>query len=175
MTKKSQQTDHFSWIILAAFLILSASHLYCRFDVSCYIEGMFVKAWAGQSDTTSVPVSSASQVVMPQKIQPNVANVSTTTGRNPFMVPARLLTPTTTPSTNGGNNNATSYASATPVLRGIVASGTTKLAIIEFNNSSNYYKNGQTIGEYTLNSIGSNSVELGHPQNSLHLTLGRNN
>ena len=61
------------------------------------------------------------------------------------------------------------------VLRGIINNGVKQLAIIEFNNTSNYYKDGQSFGDYTVAAIGIDSVDLSHPQNPLHLTLGRNN
>ena len=153
MRKQQEKTDRLSLIILAAFLVLSTSHFMCRFDASGYIEGLFEKAWAGQ-------VQSEAQVQ--------------TIARNPFMAPAAMLNkPTVHPGAVIGGG-APVYA-AQPVLRGIINNGVKQLAIIEFNNTSNYYKDGQSFGDYTVTSIGIDSVDLSHPQNPLHLTLGRNN
>ena len=148
MRKQQEKTDRLSLIILAAFLVLSTSHFMCRFDASGYIEGLFEKAWAGQ-------VQSEAQV------QPAAAVV------------AMLNKPTVHPGAVIGGG-APVYA-AQPVLRGIINNGVKQLAIIEFNNTSNYYKDGQSFGDYTVAAIGIDSVDLSHPQNPLHLTLGRNN
>lgn len=156
MRKQQEKTDRLSLIILAAFLVLSTSHFMCRFDASGYIEGLFEKAWAGQVQA-----------------EPAAAKVQTI-ARNPFMAPAAMLNkPTVHPGAVIGGG-APVYA-AQPVLRGIINNGVKQLAIIEFNNTSNYYKDGQSFGDYTVAAIGIDSVDLSHPQNPLHLTLGRNN
>ena len=90
------------------------------------------------------------------------------------MAPAAMLNkPTVHPGAVIGGG--TPVYAAQPVLRGIINNGVKQLAIIEFNNTSNYYKDGQSFGDYTVAAIGTDSVDLSHPQNPLHLTLGRNN
>lgn len=164
MRKQQKKTDRLSLIILAAFLVLSTSHFMCRFDASGYIEGLFEKAWAGQVQAAVVPAADALAAL--PKVQ--------TIARNPFMAPAAMLNkPTVHPGAVIGGG-APVYA-AQPVLRGIINNGVKQLAIIEFNNTSNYYKDGQSFGDYTVAAIGIDSVDLSHPQNPLHLTLGRNN
>lgn len=164
MRKQQKKTDRLSLIILAAFLVLSTSHFMCRFDASGYIEGLFEKAWAGQVQAAVVPAADALAAL--PKVQ--------TIARNPFMAPAAMLNkPTVHPGAVIGGG-APVYA-AQPVLRGIINNGVKQLAIIEFNNNSNYYKDGQSFGDYTVAAIGIDSVDLSHPQNPLHLTLGRNN
>lgn len=164
MRKQQKKTDRLSLIILAAFLVLSTSHFMCRFDASGYIEGLFEKAWAGQVQAAVVPAADALAAL--PKVQ--------TIARNPFMAPAAMLNkPTVHPGAVIGGG-APVYA-AQPVLRGIINNGVKQLAIIEFNNTSNYYKDGQSFGDYTVAAIGTDSVDLSHPQNPLHLTLGRNN
>lgn len=170
MRKQHKKNDRLSWVILAAFLVLSTSHFMCRFDASSYIEGMFKKAWAEQT-TTAVQVQPAASV-MPNEDALAPAVKMQTIARNPFMAPAALQSrPGVRPGTAGGT---VQYAGQ-PVLRGIVNNGVKQLAIIEYNNTSNYYKDGQSFGDYTVAAIGTSSVELSHPQTPLHLTLGRNN
>ena len=154
MRKQQKKTDRLSLIILAAFLVLSTSHFMCRFDASGYIEGLFEKAWAGQ-------VQSAAQV------QPAAAVVPA--------ADALAAAPKVQTIAGGVIGGGTPVYAAQPVLRGIINNGVKQLAIIEFNNTSNYYKDGQSFGDYTVAAIGIDSVDLSHPQNPLHLTLGRNN
>ena len=174
--KKHQQTDRLSVFILAAFLFLSASHFMCRFDVSGYIEGMFEKAWAEQPSVAQQVEPAAAAAPAADALTPTIK--VQTIARNPFMAPAAVNRPVTSSYAVGSAANngagAVQYA-AEPVLRGIVNNGIKQLAIIEYNNTSNYYKDGQSFGDYTVAGIGSDSVELSHPQNPLHLTLGRNN
>lgn len=166
MRKQQKKTDRLSLIILAAFLVLSTSHFMCRFDASGYIEGLFEKAWAGQVQAAAQVQPAADALAALPKVQ--------TIARNPFMAPAAMLNkPTVHPGAVIGGG-APVYA-AQPVLRGIINNGVKQLAIIEFNNTSNYYKDGQSFGDYTVAAIGTDSVDLSHPQNPLHLTLGRNN
>lgn len=166
MRKQQKKTDRLSLIILAAFLVLSTSHFMCRFDASGYIEGLFEKAWAGQVQAAAQVQPAADALAALPKVQ--------TIARNPFMAPAAMLNkPTVYPGAVIGGG-APVYA-AQPVLRGIINNGVKQLAIIEFNNTSNYYKDGQSFGDYTVAAIGTDSVDLSHPQNPLHLTLGRNN
>ncbi len=171
MRKQQKKTDRLSLIILAAFLVLSTSHFMCRFDASGYIEGLFEKAWAGQVQAADQVQPAAA--VMPAADALTPAAKTQTIARNPFMAPAALLNkPAVHPGAAIGG--APVYA-AQPVLRGIINNGVKQLAIIEFNNTSNYYKDGQSFGDYTVAAIGTDSVDLSHPQNPLHLTLGRNN
>ena len=141
-------------------------------DASGYIEGLFEKAWAGQvqSEAQVQPAAAVVPAADALAAAPKVQTIA----RNPFMAPAAMLNkPTVHPGAVIGGG-APVYA-AQPVLRGIINNGVKQLAIIEFNNTSNYYKDGQSFGDYTVTSIGIDSVDLSHPQNPLHLTLGRNN
>ena len=172
MRKQQEKTDRLSLIILAAFLVLSTSHFMCRFDASGYIEGLFEKAWAGQVQAEAQVQPAAA--VVPAADALAAAPKVQTIARNPFMAPAAMLNkPTVHPGAVIGGG-APVYA-AQPVLRGIINNGVKQLAIIEFNNTSNYCKDGQSFGDYTVAAIGIDSVDLSHPQNPLHLTLGRNN
>lgn len=171
MRKQHKKTDRLSLIILAAFLVLSTSHFMCRFDASSYIEGMFKKAWAEQA-TAAVQVQPAAAVMPSEDALAPTIKIQTIS-RNPFMAPAALQSrPGVRP---GFAGSSTVQYAGQPVLRGIVNNGVKQLAIIEYNNTSNYYKDGQSFGDYTVAAIGANSVELSHPQTPLHLTLGRNN
>lgn len=171
MRKQQKQTDRLSLVILAAFLVLSASHFMCRFDAGSYIEGLFEKAWAEQPQAVVQTQPAAAAMPVEDALVP--AAKMQTIARNPFMAPAALLN---RPAVSAGTatGGATVYAGA-PVLRGIINNGVRQLAIIEFNNTSNYYKDGQSFGDYTVAAIGIDSVDLSHPQAPLHLTLGRNN
>lgn len=171
MRKQQKKTDRLSLIILAAFLVLSTSHFMCRFDASGYIEGLFEKAWAGQVQAADQVQPAAA--VMPAANALTPAAKTQTIARNPFMAPAALLNKLAV-HPGAAIGGAPVYA-AQPVLRGIINNGVKQLAIIEFNNTSNYYKDGQSFGDYTVAAIGTDSVDLSHPQNPLHLTLGRNN
>lgn len=62
--------------------------------------------------------------------------------------------------------------STEPMLRGIVAKGEKKLAIIEHKGESNYYAIGQTVAGSTLSGIYSKSVRLHSSDGSYELKLG---
>lgn len=171
MRKQQKHSDRLSLVILAAFLVLSTSHFMCRFDVSGYIEGLFEKAWAEQPQVTAQAQPAAAALPTEDALAP--ASKTQTIARNPFMAPAAMLNRSET--RPGAVTGGASVYAAQPVLRGIINNGVKQLAIIEFNNTSNYYKDGQSFGDYTVTAISADSVELSHPQNPLHLTLGRNN
>ena len=163
MRKQQEKTDRLSLIILAAFLVLSTSHFMCRFDASGYIEGLFEKAWAGQvqSEAQVQPAAAVVPAADALAAAPKVQTIA----RNPFMAPAAMLNkPTVHPGAVIGGG-APVYA-AQPVLRGIINNGVKQLAIIEFNNTSNYYKDGQSFGDYTVAAIGIDSVDLSHPRST---------
>lgn len=170
MRKQQKKTDHLSLFIMAAFLVLSTSHFMCRFDVSGYIEGLFKTAWA-QQPAVSMQLQPVTIVTPAADALAADAKVLTI-ARNPFMAPVSAMNK---PVRATSGNNSTAIYSGQPVLRGIINNGIKQLAIIEYNNTSNYYKDGQSFDDYTVTSIDSNSVELAHPRAPLHLTLGRNN
>ncbi len=171
MHKEDKNTDYLALIILAAFLILSTSHFICCFDVKNAMECIFEKTWANQ---TTSPVNLQSTVGISSGDTLIPAAKSQTIVRNPFVPPVTFFKPDTAVKPSTRNCDTFSYVSQ-PFLRGIINNGVQQLAIIEFNNTSNYYKNGQSFGDYTIVSISADSVDLRHQQNSLHLSLGRNN
>lgn len=170
MRRSKKKRDPLSLIILTVFIVLSSSHFVCRFDISGYIENCFEKAWA--QPTASAVVAKPAAAAMPAEDALAPVFRTQTIARNPFLAPASIMGSASMPGNTGSGKVV--YASH-PVLRGIVNNGIKQLAIIEYNNSSNYYKNGQSFGDYTITAINSNSVDLSHPQNPIHLTLGRNN
>lgn len=81
--------------------------------------------------------------------------------KNPFLAPAKV------------NNNHTSpqqIKPALPILKGIII-GFKKTAIIEYQNQSNFYYEGQYIGPYKLEKITSTSVQLNNNHTVLTLTI----
>lgn len=81
--------------------------------------------------------------------------------KNPFLAPAKV------------NNNHTSPQQkkvALPVLKGTIICFK-KIAIIEYQNQSNFYYEGQCIGPYKLEKITSTSVQLNNNQTVLTLTI----
>ena len=168
MRKQQEKTDRLSLIILAAFLVLSTSHFMCRFDASGYIEGLFEKAWAGQVQSAA-QFQPAAAVVPAADALAAAPKVQT---KPVILLWLRQQSQQANCASRCSYRGGAPVYAAQPVLRGIINNGVKQLAIIEFNNTSNYYKDGQSFGDYTVAAIGIDSVDLSHPQNPLHLTLG---
>ena len=94
--------------------------------------------------------------------------------RNPFVAPTDSITLPSSgskdPITQGVSRPIANNVA--PVLKGIVGNGTTSLAIIESNGTSNYYRIGQRVGNYTVSYIGGNIVDLFGAENSIRLFMG---
>ncbi|MEG2515594.1 MAG: hypothetical protein RSA61_02045 [Acidaminococcaceae bacterium] len=174
MMANTKPNDNFAHVIIAAFILLSSTHFACRYDVPNMIDNLFAQVSA---ETVQIEAPLPEQVavapltvVLPEGYTPTAKTIA----RNPFLAPFSARTQIPITSTRGGTN-ALSQPVATnpePQLRGIVGTSERRLAIIEFAGSSNYYRNGQKIGDYVVDNIGTNSVSLYNSTQPLELHLG---
>lgn len=81
--------------------------------------------------------------------------------KNPFLAPAKI---------NNSHTSSQQRKPVLPVLKGTII-GFKKTAIIEYQNQSNFYYEGQYIGPYKLEKITSTSVQLNNNQTVLTLTI----
>lgn len=175
MTKKASKLDKVSVSILSAFLLMTGTHLGCRYDALAMLDSAFQKV----SAETVMP---APQVQEPLAAEPvmvpsaeEMAMQQPTIARNPFLVPvaARPVTRSVLPTAskpftsapsgvNGMRSSApVQVAPAAPKVKGIVRSNGQSVAIIEYKGQSNTYAVGSSIGDgYTVNSISGKSVSI---------------
>ncbi len=171
----NKKIDKVGATILAAFFIMSGTHMYCRYDVGAMVDTMFRKVSAETVATAPLtqppiaaapvgtPIAEAATVGEDNIEQPTIT-------RNPFLVPAGALPapvvsrPAATvgrPGMPASAAQAASVQESRPVVKGIVSSGSNKVAIIEYKGSSNTYRVGQTIGhDYSVDSISSGGVSI---------------
>jgi hypothetical protein len=121
--------------------------------------------------------TAAKQVIaaeMPVKTDLPAASV-----KNPFLVPPQYQVRKETPNAASGSSAtaglpAQKPVNATPpVLSGIMASGSTKMAILELGGSSDTLGIGGTLGGYTVTSITDSQVVLNGPEGRMVLNIGR--
>ena len=173
-----KKLDKVGATILAAFIMMSGTHVYCRYDVGAMVDKLFQKVSAetvAVAPLTQGPIAAA-PVGAPADFAINVADTEEqqpTITRNPFLVPAGArpaaerpqgMTPPTGGASVGGRAVAAPVQEARPVVKGIVSSGSEKVAIIEFRGSSSTYRAGQSIsGDYSVDDISSSGVSInGH-------------
>ncbi len=173
----NKKIDKVGATILAAFFLMSGTHMYCRYDVGTMVDAMFKKVSAEtmavapitQSPIAAAPVGAA---VAEASAQEETIEQPTIT-RNPFLVPAAAMpAPAVIPSAPGaparpGMSGQAAYVpvqESRPVVKGIVSSGSDKVAIIEYRGSSSTYRVGQTIGsDYSVDYISGSGVSInGH-------------
>ena len=168
----NKKIDKVGATILAAFFLMSGTHMYCRYDVGAAVDNLFKKVSA---ETVAVaPVAQAPVAVAPVGMpvaeaavsdeeviqQPNIA-------RNPFLVPTaampaplRATAPGFRPGAAGVPQSAPVQDSR-PVVKGVVTSGDKKVAIIEYRGSSHTYKIGQSISsDYSVDDISVSGVSI---------------
>lgn len=167
MKSSAKPNDKFACVLLSAFLLMGSAHFACRYDVPALVEGLFPQASAETVLQQTLPVASPAPGGKPAPF------VVATIARNPFQVPAAALPKPVSaqPAPSPGGKPAPLY-STEPMLRGIVAKGEKKLAIIEHKGESNYYAIGQTVAGSTLSGIYSKSVRLHSSDGSYELKLG---
>lgn len=171
MKSFAKPNDKFACVLLSAFLLMGSAHFACRYDVPALVEGLFPQASAETVLQQTLPVASpAPAQALAQQTAPIIMMPI---ARNPFQVPAAALPKPVSaqPASSAGGKTAPLYSSE-PMLRGIVAKGEKKLAIIEYKGESNYYGIGQTVANSTLSGIYSQSVRLHSSDGSYELKLG---
>jgi len=178
--KNCAKMDKISCTILAAFILMSGAHFGYRYDVGALVDTMFQKVSAETylpATSTTSPIALAAPVVA-DDAKESSATVTKSIARNPFAVPAGALPINVTyvPAAGTGSNismnkqaspQAVHAAVSSPILQGIVQSGSKSMAIIEYMGTSRAYSLGQDVGGYTLESIGSRSVSLGGEEISI--------
>lgn len=171
MKSFAKPNDKFACVLLSAFLLMGSAHFACRYDVPALVEGLFPQASAETVLQQTLPV--ASPAPAQALVRESAPFVVATIARNPFQVPAAALPKPVSaqPASSAGGKPAPLY-STEPMLRGIVAKGEKKLAIIEHKGESNYYAIGQTVAGSTLSGIYSKSVRLHSSDGSYELKLG---
>lgn len=180
MDKNQAKMDKISCTILAAFILMSGTHFSCRYDVGAILDTMFQKVSAETHlpKTSSTTQAALAAAIADESSEEAVATVTKSIARNPFAVPTGALPVRTTYVPADGNEsninmNNTSVqprvpaVPSSPVLQGIVQSGSKSMAIIEYMGTSKAYIIGQEVGGYTLESIGSRSVSLGGEEISI--------
>lgn len=180
MDKDHAKMDKISCTILAAFIVMSGTNFVCRYNVGALVDTMFQKVSAATSlpeIPTTATVALAPAIASDSTDEPS-AIVIKSIARNPFAVPAVAMPIPVAyvPAPVSGNNINMNTASSrqapptvvsSPVLQGIVQSGSKSMAIIEYMGTSRAYSIGQEVGGYTLESIGSKSVSLDGEQISI--------
>lgn len=174
MLKKKNKLDKISVSILSAFLLMTGTHLGCRYDVGAMADKLFQKVSAAtvapapqmQDPIAAAPVTIPSAEEAATIAQPSIA-------RNPFLVPVAARptpvqtqrTPLTAPN-NAGLNNISGSAPvaapvATPHVKGVIRSNGRSVAIVEYKGHSGTYAVGASIGDgYTVNSISGKTVSI---------------
>ncbi|MDD4721255.1 MAG: hypothetical protein WC127_05210 [Acidaminococcaceae bacterium] len=182
--KKQGKIDEISCTILAAFILMSAAHFNCRYNIGPLIDTFFREVSAERlMVNASTPLPLAADPVVVPDYGNNTAMTSANTltrsiARNPFAVPAAVraipvsrLPAATTNNTGAVDGMKNSVAvKSSPILRGIVHSGDKSMAIIEYQGVSKAYNVGQNVGSYTLENIGDASVAI----NGEVLSIGGN-
>lgn len=120
----------------------------------------------------SVPVKQAVLMEMPANHALPAANV-----KNPFQVPpqykVRKETTSAAPAGTTPSGPVPKPVGAIPALSGIIASGSTKMAILELGGNSDTVGVGGTLGGYTVASITDTQVVLSGPDGPLVVNIGR--
>jgi len=174
----NKKIDKVGATILAAFFLMSGTHMYCRYDVGAMVDTMFKKVSAetmAVAPIAQAPIAAAPVGAPDAEPVADEAIEQPTITRNPFLVPAAAMPapvvhvpsgPASKPGVPGGPANvaAVPVQESRPVVKGIVTNGSDKVAIIEYRGSSNTYRVGQSIGsDYSVDSIGSGGVSInGH-------------
>lgn len=96
--------------------------------------------------------------------------------KNPFQVPAQYQVrkeTTSAPAVHTASGPAIKPVSVVPVLSGIIAGGSVKMAILELGGDSDTVGVGGTFGGYTVASITETQVVLSGPEGRQVLNIGR--
>lgn len=178
---KKGKLDKVSVTILSAFLLMTGTHLGCRYDVGAAVDSMFKKVSAETVAATPAvqdPIAVA-PVSVPSALEEAQNAAQPTIARNPFLVPvaARPAPVVVRPSSSAPSYSASAPAAVSapvpaapkPHVKGIIKSGGKSVAIIEYKGRSATYAPGASIGDgYRVNgiqgksvSINGNSVNLG--------------
>lgn len=173
MSKKKNKLDKISISILSAFLLMTGTHLGCRYDIGAMADKLFQKVSAEtvapapqmQDPIAAAPVTIPSAEEAAAMVRPSIA-------RNPFLVPVAARpapvqtqrTPITAPHNAGLNNISSSTPvapSATPHVKGVIRSNGRSVAIVEYKGHSGAYAVGASIGDgYTVNGISGKTVSI---------------
>jgi len=162
METKRRRRDILPLVIIASFSLLGATHFACRFDVSSHIENVFRQAWAEPLPQKSAQPGQPADGSIPEKEASPEIRVETI-ARNPFMAPMDYVVKRENlPAKYSGRAGSLtdSPVPAEPVLKGIVRSGASAAAIIEYAGLSGFYRTGQSVGGMTVGSIGEKYVTL---------------
>lgn len=172
----NKKFDKVGATILAAFFVMSGTHMYCRYDVGAMVDSLFKKVSAETVATaplTQAPIAAAPAGVPVLEDAQSETIQQPTIARNPFLVPAGALpvataaVPGRAPGVPAGAGSVASpvpVQESRPVVKGIVSSGNDKVAIIEYKGRSNTYRVGQSISDaYSVDEISGSGVSInGH-------------
>ena len=87
MRKRKQQQDILPKLLLAGFILLGTTHLFCRVDVVSHLEGLFHHASAEpMPQKLAQPGQPALGSIPEKEVAPQIQ--VETISRNPFMAPA---------------------------------------------------------------------------------------
>jgi hypothetical protein len=182
--KKRSKLDKVSISILSAFILMTGTHLGCRYDVGAQLDKFFQEVSAetvlpepqAQDPVAVSPVTAPS----PEEEAANEAIEHPNIARNPFLVPVAAR-PVAAPSLPAPSTNAPSgnvpgtmnnlkggapapiapVAPAAPRVKGVITSGGQSVAIIEYNGHSGSYTIGQDIGGgYAVDDISGRTVSI---------------
>lgn len=192
MNKNTGKPDKITFAIMAAFILMSSTHFACRYDIGMIVDDFFHKVSAGTllpnaqlpaplaAAPVIVPTTSAAEEAAPTILHKSIA-------RNPFLIPvAARPRPAFIPAPSGYSEGSGSTSGITPAqtapmaskitpqLKGVVSGSNNSMAIIEFAGSSKAYRPGQSVGGYTIDSIGSKTVSLSGSTGSIELQIGGN-
>jgi hypothetical protein len=137
-----------------------------------YIFPLLAVAKTESPPVSMPPPAQAKQAVLAEA--PVKSNVPPAKIKNPFQVPAQYrVRQETVPTENMPGGQVYNPVTYSPVLNGIVTSGSTKMAIIDFGGNSDTLGVGGTIGQYTVAVITDTQVVLNGPEGRQVLNLGR--
>lgn len=160
------KTDKVGIAIFSAFLLLTGTHLGCRYDLGAAVDSLFQKVSAETVNATAVGPDPLTQapVVIPPSIVEDKSPATPTIARNPFLVPAGARPMPVVANAKGGINHLTGGAAPVavgPRVKGVVRSNGQSLAIIEYKGKSSTYTAGASIGDgYSVSSISGKSVSI---------------
>jgi len=140
-----------------------------------YVSPLFLTEQTTSSQVQTLP-SAAKQVIAVEL--PVKTDLPASSVKNPFLIPPQYQVRKEIPPAASGSNAtagppAQKPVNAIPVLSGIIASGSTKMAILELGGNSDTVGVGSTLGGYTVASITDSQVVLNGPEGRQVLNIGR--
>jgi hypothetical protein len=120
---------------------------------------------AAREESPAVPFTGG----MPKGYSPNAVV------RDPFAVPAQFQPQLQPPASLGvvRDRQAEKFKEPTPVVTGIVGSGSQRAAIIQSGSDSRSYRVNERAGAYVITAISAASVTFMGPEGSIVAPLGR--